>query len=98
MRKPSCHLRRLGHQIQGATSLEPTDLALIEGVSELELLGLAILVLELKGQVDTGSEVLETLDGDKVIRLNLVVVGRVNEGESEHALLLQVGLLQNKRC
>ena len=45
----------------------------------------------------TRSEGLETEDADLVIRLHLVIVRLVVEGEGQHALLLQVSLVNSKQ-
>lgn len=46
-----------------------------------------------EGQVLARSEALETQDVNLVIGADLVVIGRVGEGQGEHTLLLQVGLV-----
>ena len=45
----------------------------------------------------TRSEGLKTEDADLVIRLHLVIVRLVVEGEGQHALLLQVSLVNSKQ-
>ena len=73
--------------------LEPVDLVLVEGVVDGEGVFLAVGLGGIHGQGDTGGERLEPLDGELVCGLDDVVVGRVGEGQGEHALLLQVGLV-----
>lgn len=81
------------YQVEGGTSLEPLDLAFVEGVSKLDLLRGAVLVLNDEGEVFARSKALQTLDVNLVGTLDTVVVGRVDEGERKHTLLLQVGLV-----
>lgn len=81
------------YQVKSAASLEPLDLALVEGVSERDLVNGAVGVLGDQSQVLARGEGLETLDANLVLGGDLVVVGGVGEGQSEHALLLQVGLV-----
>lgn len=62
-------------------------------MSEGDLIDGAVRVLGNQSQVLARSEGLETLDVDLVVGSDLVVVSGVGEGQSEHALLLQVGLV-----
>lgn len=62
-------------------------------MSERDLVNGAVGVLGDQSQVLARSEGLETLDVNLVVGGDLVVVGRVGEGQGEHALLLQVGLV-----
>lgn len=62
-------------------------------MGERDLLLAAIRVLERKRQILARSEALEADDINLVIRADLVVVSRVHERQREHALLLQVGLV-----
>jgi hypothetical protein len=83
----------LGHGVKSATVLEPLDLALVEGVRELDVERLAAiggLDNESHGLVDSE---LSALEVDLVVGADLVVVGRVGEGKRKHTLLLQVGLV-----
>ena len=41
----------------------------------------------------SGCEISESVESDRVVGLDLVVVGLVGEGEGKHTLLLQVGLV-----
>lgn len=58
-----------------------------------KLLCRAIRLLHLESEVLAGSEALQAKDGNLIRRADLVVVGGVGEGESKHALLLQVGFV-----
>lgn len=83
----------LGHGVESAAVLEPFNLALVEGVGKRDLELLAAI-----GGVDSHGQRLSRgeLSGgqvDTVVRADLVVVGRVGEGEGKHTLLLQVGLV-----
>ena len=83
----------LGHGVESAAVLEPFDLALVESVGKRDLELLAAI-----GGVDRHGQRLARgeLSGgqvDTVVRADLVVVGRVGEGEGKHTLLLQVGLV-----
>ena len=55
--------------------------------------GAAVSVVQSAGEGHSGLEVLQTEDADLVVGLHLVVVCLVVECEGEHALLLQVGLV-----
>lgn len=86
-------LARLGHSVEGRAVLEPLDLALVEGVGELDVEGLVAI-----GGVDNEGDgladgKLSSLDVDLVVGANLLVVGRIGEGQGKHTLLLQVGLV-----
>lgn len=52
-----------------------------------------IFMLGDKGKVLSWGEALQTQNVNTVRRTNLVVIGGVNEGEGEHTLLLEVGLV-----
>jgi hypothetical protein len=83
----------LGHGVERTAVLEPLDLALVEGVCELDVESLAAV-----GGVDDKSHGLANgelgaLEVDLVGGANLVVIGRLGEGERKHTLLLQVGLV-----
>ena len=80
-------------QVESRACLEPLDLALVEGVSKGKFLLGSVSVLQDQGEVFARSERLQAQDIDFVTGLNLVVVLRVGECESEHSLLLQVGLV-----
>lgn len=72
--------------------MEPLDLGFVEGVGELDVVGLTVL------GVDTESDRLADLEFsaqqvDSVGRLDLVVVGGIGEGQRKHTLLLQVGFV-----
>ena len=64
---------------------------------KLDLVLAAILVLANERQVLAGGEALEAKDVELVIRLDLVVVGGVCEGQRKHALLLQVRLVDTSK-
>ena len=78
--------------------LEPLQLLLIVGVVDWELIGGAVWSLAAHSQLLAGSKGRETDDRDLVSRLNLVIVGRVVEGEAEHSLLLEVGLMDASKA
>jgi len=81
------------HLVQGGTELEPLDLVLVEGVVELDVNGRAIRLLDVEVQGDSLLEGGQALDGDLVKGSNLVVIGRVSEGQGQKTLLLAVGLV-----
>ena len=62
-------------------------------MSSATYIGSSVLVLGSERQVLARGKGLEASDVNLVGTLELVVVLGVNEGESEHALLLQVGLV-----
>ena len=83
----------LGHGVKGGTVLEPLDLALVKGVRELDVEGLVAV-----GRVDNECDgladgELSSLDVDLVVGADLLVVGGFREGQGQHTLLLQVGLV-----
>lgn len=83
----------LGHGVEGAAVLEPRNLALVEGVRELDVESVAAI-----GGVNDEGHGLSNgqLGGEKVdlvVGADLVVVGGVREGKRKHTLLLQVGLV-----
>ena len=86
-------LGSLGHGVERASVLEPRNLALVEGVRELDVELLAAI-----SGVDDESHGLSNgqLSGEQVnlvVGTDLVVVGGVREGKRKHTLLLQVGLV-----
>ena len=89
----SSHPASRTHQVKGRASLESLDLTLVEGVGELNLVLGTVLVLDGERQVLARRKGLETKDVDLVRRLDLLVVIGVDEREREHALLLQVRLV-----
>lgn len=111
---------QLLHAIKGAAGLEPTDLLFVEGVVQLDLVDLAVGMLDLALQRLGGRKASQTQDGDLVGRLNLktyihtlklgpgqqrtqslvsylIVIGRIGEGQRQHALLLQVRLVDARK-
>jgi len=83
----------LSHGVKSATVLEPLDLALVEGVRELDVERLAAVGrVDDKGHGLADSD-LSALEVDLVVGADLVVVGRLGEGKRKHTLLLQVGLV-----
>ena len=86
-------LALLSHGVEGRAVLEPLDLALVEGVRELDVEGLVTV-----GRVDDqgdglANSELGSLDVDLVVGADLLVVGGLREGQGKHTLLLQVGLV-----
>jgi hypothetical protein len=83
----------LGHGVKSATVLEPLDLALVEGVRQLDVERLATVDgVDDEGHGLVNSE-LSNLEVDLVVGTDLVVVGGVGEDKRKHTLLLQVGLV-----
>jgi hypothetical protein len=86
-------LASLSHGVEGRAVLEPLDLALVECVRELDVEGL----VAVGGVDDEGNGLadgeLSSLDVDLVVRADLLVVGGLGEGQGQHTLLLQVGLV-----
>ena len=87
----------LGHGVQCTAILEPLNLTLIEGVIQLDVKRLAAICgmhAQSHGFVDgqLGAQQVYL-----VIRLDLVVVGRVSEGQGQHALFLEVGFVLDVR-
>jgi len=83
----------LGHGVERGTVLEPLELRLVESVREGNVKGIAALCW-----VDSESHwlaycKLSAENVNLVVRLDLVVVGGVGEGQRHHTLLLEVGLV-----
>ena len=76
-----------------AASVLPINLLGVEGVIQHDGIGAAVRMIQLAVERHARLEGLETEDADLVVRLHLVVVGLVVECEGEHALLLQIGLV-----
>jgi hypothetical protein len=96
-----CHLHAplrlllgcLRHGVKSATVLEPLDLALVEGMRELDVERLAAVSrVDDKSHGLADSE-LSALEVDLVVGADLVVIGGFGEGKRKHTLLLQVGLV-----
>lgn len=85
-------LRGLGHGVEGRAVLEPLDLALVEGVGERDVVGGAVGGVNTEGHGLADGE-FSAEQVNLVVGLDLVVVLGVGEGEREHTLLLQVGLV-----
>ena len=73
--------------------LEPLQLLLVVGVVDGEVIGGAILPLALNLELLARGKAGEAQDGYLIAGSNLVVVGRVGKGQAQHALLLQIGLV-----
>ena len=82
----------LSHRVQSASVLEPFDLRLIECMCELGLPRLAIFGMDPQRQGLANSE-LGTHHIDPVVRVDLVVVGGIDECQGKHTLLLKVCLV-----
>ena len=83
----------LSESVQSGAGLEPSQLLGIVAVLGFEAFLLAVGVREFDGDVLARSELVKTEDRDAILFLDLVVIGRVDERQSEHALLLEVGLM-----
>ena len=94
---PSAGGGHLLHPVEGAACLEPLDLLVVEGVVEQDGVGAAVAVAQHALQLGAGLEGLQSHDGDLVIGPHEIVVRLVVEGEREHALLLQVRLVDSKQ-
>lgn len=88
--------KQVTHEVERRARLEPLNLALVERVRERDLLLGPVRVLEHERQVLAGRERLEAEDVDLVVRARLVVVRGVDEREREHALLLEVRLVDTR--
>lgn len=86
-------LNLLSHQVKCRAGLEPVNLSLVERVVQLDLEGASVSFLDLGGEWLSGSEVLQSQNGNAVLGADSVVVLLVGEGEREDSLLLQVSLV-----
>jgi hypothetical protein len=82
----------LRHRVQRAPVLEPLDLRLVVGVGQLDVERAPVLGVHPHGDGLADGE-LGAHQVDLVLGLDLVVVFGVDEGQGQHALLLQVGLV-----
>ena len=84
--------RLASHGVEGRAIVEPLNLGLIEGVAQLNVVGLAVLGVDTESHGLANRELsAEQVNG--VGGLDLVVVGGVREGQGKHTLLLQVGFM-----
>lgn len=84
--------RFLGHGVEGRTVLEPLELLSIEGVLEDAVPGLAVRRVNLhRHRLAHGN--VGDMEVDLVVRRDLVVISGILKGQRQHALLLQVGLV-----
>ena len=79
--------------VQGGAGTEPAQLLLVVGVLRLEAFLRAVFMREFDDDAAVGRKGVQVENRDAVLFLNLVVVGRIHEGECEDALLLEVGLV-----
>ena len=79
--------------VEGGASFEPVDLLGVVAVVHGDGVGGAIAVIEYKAEGNTGGEGGKTDHVDEVVFLDEVVVLFVGEGQAEHALLFEVGLV-----
>eukprot|EP00053_Salpingoeca_punica_P020385 m.211399 g.211399 ORF g.211399 m.211399 type:complete len:843 (+) comp18318_c0_seq1:197-2725(+) len=86
-------LLQLLHAVEGAAGLEPLELRLVEGVVEGDLDLLAALLGDDGLDRLAGGQLGQAKQRDLVALANLGVVSGVAEGQGEHALLLEVGLV-----
>lgn len=83
----------LSHGVESASVLEPLDLTLVEGVRQRDLDRLAAIGgVDGEGNGLAGGK-LGSSDANLVVGANLLVIGRITEGQRKHTLLLQVGLV-----
>ena len=87
----------LAHGIESAACLVPGDLVVIEGLvdSEGEILAIWLLYLHLQGLAWRQAR---DIYAQLVERANFVVVSRIRKRERQHALLLQVGLVDTSKA
>jgi hypothetical protein len=81
-----------GHRVQGTSVPEPLDLGFVEGVGEWDIVSFTILGVDTERDGLADSK-LCAQKIDSIIRVDLIVVCRVDEGKRQHALFLQVGLV-----
>lgn len=87
----------LAHEVESRASLEPGNLALVEGVVQSDVLGSAIGLVQTQGEGLAFLEFSQAKNVDAVGGVNLVVVSGVSEGKGQHALLLQVGFVDTSK-
>ena len=83
------------HPVQGGPGLEPVDLLLVEGVVKEDGVGGSVAMAQHTLDLTAGSQGFETNEGDLVVWPHEVVVGLVVEGQWQHSLLLEVGLVNS---
>lgn len=82
----------LRHCVQCTPIFEPLNLCLVIRMRELRLPRLTILGVHSQSHGFANRD-LRTHDVNFVVWVDLVVVGRVGEGEGEHALFFEVGFV-----
>ena len=80
------------HGVQRATILKPFNLRLVEGVCKLGFPSLSVLRMYSQRHWLANGE-FGTHEVDLVIRVDFVVVFRVDERQGKHALLFQIGFM-----
>ena len=78
--------------------LEPLELLVVVGVVHWEVIGGAIFPLALECEGLAGGKAGQAQDGDLIGGGDLVIVGGVGKGQGQHALLLQVGLVNARKA
>ena len=89
---PLLRRRVLGHSVKSAAILEPFNLPLVKSVCKLSLPRSSVLGVHLQRHWLANGE-LGAHEVNFVVRIDLIVIGRVGESERKHSLLLQVGLV-----
>ena len=84
---------RLRHRVQRTAILEPLELRLVERMVEFNIEGLAAICWMHSQSHWLANCNLSAQQVDLVVWLDLVVVRFVREGEWQHTLLLEVGLV-----
>ena len=83
------------HPVEGGPGLEPVDLLLVECVVQEDGVRGTVTVAQHTLDLAAGGEGIETDEGDLVIWPHQVIVSLVVEGQRQHTLLLEVGLVNS---
>src|SRR5690606_28184112 len=88
---------KLLHAVESRASLEPGDLLLVGGVVDRNVEWFSAVVwCNSQSQRLAWCELLQSENGDAIVSTDAVVVSWVGEGEWEHTLLLEVGLVNSR--
>lgn len=82
----------LRHHVKSTTVLEPTDLTLVEGMHKFDIKRRTILGMNFKSHRLSDRKFC-THQVKPISGVNLIIIGRIVEGQGKHSLLLEIGLV-----
>jgi hypothetical protein len=81
------------HAIESRSGFEPGDLWLVKSMVQLDVFCASVTMLQGRDNLCAGRKFGKAIERDLVVGLDLVIVSLVVKGQREHALLLEVGLV-----